>query len=45
MNEHDLIGMEAWLEAYHDVNVTGEARGAVGAGLGGAQQGGRRALG
>ncbi|KAM6455334.1 glycosylphosphatidylinositol anchor attachment 1 protein isoform 2-T2 [Liasis olivaceus] len=22
-NEHDLIGMEAWLEAYHDVNVTG----------------------
>lgn len=23
VNEHDLIGMEAWLEAYHDVNVTG----------------------
>uniref|UniRef100_A0ABM5GD52 Glycosylphosphatidylinositol anchor attachment 1 protein n=1 Tax=Pogona vitticeps TaxID=103695 RepID=A0ABM5GD52_9SAUR len=22
VNEHDLIGMEAWLEAYHDVNVT-----------------------
>ncbi|XP_038654636.1 glycosylphosphatidylinositol anchor attachment 1 protein [Scyliorhinus canicula] len=21
-NEHDMIGMEAWLEAYHDVNVT-----------------------
>ncbi|CAM9306546.1 unnamed protein product [Bubo scandiacus] len=25
VNEHDLLGMEAWLEAYHDVNVTGEA--------------------
>ena len=24
VNEHDLLGMEAWLEAYHDVNVTGE---------------------
>ncbi|KAG2458358.1 GPAA1 protein, partial [Polypterus senegalus] len=23
VNEHDLIGMEAWLEAYHDVNMTG----------------------
>ncbi|KAG8431690.1 hypothetical protein GDO86_020448, partial [Hymenochirus boettgeri] len=22
VNEHDLIGMEAWLESYHDVNVT-----------------------
>ncbi|XP_018426658.1 PREDICTED: glycosylphosphatidylinositol anchor attachment 1 protein [Nanorana parkeri] len=22
VNEHDLIGMEAWLEGYHDVNVT-----------------------
>uniref|UniRef100_A0A8C4UKP8 GPI-anchor transamidase component GPAA1 n=1 Tax=Falco tinnunculus TaxID=100819 RepID=A0A8C4UKP8_FALTI len=22
VNEHDLLGMEAWLEAYHDVNVT-----------------------
>ncbi|XP_064410060.1 glycosylphosphatidylinositol anchor attachment 1 protein isoform X1 [Latimeria chalumnae] len=22
VNEHDLIGMEAWLEAYHDVNLT-----------------------
>ncbi|XP_077209610.1 GPI-anchor transamidase component GPAA1 [Paroedura picta] len=22
VNEHDLIGMEAWLEAYHNVNVT-----------------------
>ncbi|XP_061463201.1 glycosylphosphatidylinositol anchor attachment 1 protein [Rhineura floridana] len=22
VNEHDLVGMEAWLEAYHDVNVT-----------------------
>ncbi|GCC20160.1 hypothetical protein chiPu_0018776 [Chiloscyllium punctatum] len=21
-NDHDMIGMEAWLEAYHDVNVT-----------------------
>lgn len=28
VNEHDLIGMEAWLEAYHDVNVTG--RGSAG---------------
>lgn len=25
VNEHDLLGMEAWLEAYHDVNITGEA--------------------
>ncbi|NWU46260.1 GPAA1 protein, partial [Dromas ardeola] len=25
VNEHDLLGMEAWLEAYHDVNLTGEA--------------------
>uniref|UniRef100_A0A8D0H1L0 Glycosylphosphatidylinositol anchor attachment 1 n=1 Tax=Sphenodon punctatus TaxID=8508 RepID=A0A8D0H1L0_SPHPU len=25
VNEHDLIGTEAWLEAYHDVNITGEA--------------------
>ncbi|NXI62075.1 GPAA1 protein, partial [Anseranas semipalmata] len=23
VNEHDLLGMEAWLEAYHDVNITG----------------------
>nr|XP_033790957.1 glycosylphosphatidylinositol anchor attachment 1 protein isoform X1 [Geotrypetes seraphini] len=23
VNEYDLIGMEAWLEAYHDVNITG----------------------
>ncbi|RXM29652.1 Glycosylphosphatidylinositol anchor attachment 1 protein [Acipenser ruthenus] len=23
VNEHDLIGTEAWLEAYHDVNMTG----------------------
>ncbi|XP_043923348.1 glycosylphosphatidylinositol anchor attachment 1 protein [Protopterus annectens] len=23
LTEHDLIGMEAWLEAYHDVNITG----------------------
>ncbi|NXN69239.1 GPAA1 protein, partial [Himantopus himantopus] len=22
VNEHDLLGMEAWLEAYHDVNLT-----------------------
>ncbi|XP_068789727.1 glycosylphosphatidylinositol anchor attachment 1 protein [Struthio camelus] len=22
VNEHDLLGMEAWLEAYHDVNIT-----------------------
>ncbi|XP_041424183.1 uncharacterized protein gfus.L isoform X2 [Xenopus laevis] len=22
VNEHDLLGMEAWLEGYHDVNVT-----------------------
>nr|XP_056710708.1 glycosylphosphatidylinositol anchor attachment 1 protein [Euleptes europaea] len=22
VNEHDLLGMEAWLEAYHDVNMT-----------------------
>ncbi|XP_065520254.1 glycosylphosphatidylinositol anchor attachment 1 protein isoform X2 [Lathamus discolor] len=22
VNEHDLVGMEAWLEAYHDVNIT-----------------------
>ncbi|XP_044309241.1 glycosylphosphatidylinositol anchor attachment 1 protein isoform X1 [Varanus komodoensis] len=22
VNEHDLIGMEAWLEAYHDINIT-----------------------
>ncbi|XP_048338624.1 glycosylphosphatidylinositol anchor attachment 1 protein isoform X3 [Sphaerodactylus townsendi] len=22
VNEHDLVGMQAWLEAYHDVNVT-----------------------
>lgn len=22
VNEHDLMGMEAWLEAYHDVNIT-----------------------
>uniref|UniRef100_A0A4W3H387 GPI-anchor transamidase component GPAA1 n=1 Tax=Callorhinchus milii TaxID=7868 RepID=A0A4W3H387_CALMI len=24
-NEHDMLGMEAWLEAYHDVNLTGMA--------------------
>lgn len=24
VTEHDLLGTEAWLEAYHDVNVTGE---------------------
>lgn len=23
MTEHDLLGTEAWLEAYHDINVTG----------------------
>ncbi|MBN3300421.1 GPAA1 protein, partial [Amia calva] len=23
VNEHDLIGMQAWLEGYHDVNTTG----------------------
>ncbi|NXF42332.1 GPAA1 protein, partial [Nyctibius bracteatus] len=23
VNEHDLLGMEAWLEGYHDVNLTG----------------------
>uniref|UniRef100_W5MR17 GPI-anchor transamidase component GPAA1 n=1 Tax=Lepisosteus oculatus TaxID=7918 RepID=W5MR17_LEPOC len=23
VNDHDLIGMEAWLEGYHDVNITG----------------------
>ncbi|XP_030300123.1 glycosylphosphatidylinositol anchor attachment 1 protein isoform X1 [Calypte anna] len=22
VNEHDLLGMEAWLEAYHDINLT-----------------------
>ncbi|NXY87309.1 GPAA1 protein, partial [Alcedo cyanopectus] len=22
VNEHDLLGMEAWLESYHDVNLT-----------------------
>ncbi|KAM9573719.1 glycosylphosphatidylinositol anchor attachment 1 protein [Guaruba guarouba] len=22
VNEHDLLGMEAWLQAYHDVNIT-----------------------
>ncbi|XP_062424568.1 glycosylphosphatidylinositol anchor attachment 1 protein [Rhea pennata] len=22
VNEHDLLGMEAWLEAYHDINIT-----------------------
>uniref|UniRef100_A0A8V5GU16 GPI-anchor transamidase component GPAA1 n=1 Tax=Melopsittacus undulatus TaxID=13146 RepID=A0A8V5GU16_MELUD len=24
INEHDLLGMEAWLEAYHDVNSSGQ---------------------
>uniref|UniRef100_A0A8B9ERM4 Glycosylphosphatidylinositol anchor attachment 1 protein n=1 Tax=Anser cygnoides TaxID=8845 RepID=A0A8B9ERM4_ANSCY len=34
VNEHDLLGMEAWLEAYHDVNVTGKAGEAGGRGPG-----------
>lgn len=24
VTEHDLLGTEAWLEAYHDINVTGK---------------------
>lgn len=24
VNEHDLIGMQAWLEGYHHTNTTGE---------------------
>lgn len=23
VNEHDLIGMQAWLEGYHHTNITG----------------------
>lgn len=26
VNEHDLIGMQAWLEGYHHTNITGELR-------------------
>ncbi|KAM6143044.1 glycosylphosphatidylinositol anchor attachment 1 protein [Phoenicopterus ruber ruber] len=37
VNEHDLLGMEAWLEAYHDVNVT-EVRSAGTPGRAGAIQ-------
>lgn len=24
VNEHDLIGMQAWLESYHHTNTTGD---------------------
>lgn len=24
VNEHDLIGMQAWLEGYHHTNTTGD---------------------
>ncbi|XP_056378849.1 glycosylphosphatidylinositol anchor attachment 1 protein [Hyla sarda] len=37
VNEHDLIGMEAWLEGYHDVNIT-EIRSSVMMGRAGAIQ-------
>ncbi|XP_053571948.1 glycosylphosphatidylinositol anchor attachment 1 protein [Bombina bombina] len=37
VNEHDLIGMEAWLEGYHDVNVT-EVKSSVMVGRAGAIQ-------
>ncbi|XP_048338623.1 glycosylphosphatidylinositol anchor attachment 1 protein isoform X2 [Sphaerodactylus townsendi] len=30
VNEHDLVGMQAWLEAYHDVNVTVQSSGMLG---------------
>uniref|UniRef100_A0A8B9SV18 GPI-anchor transamidase component GPAA1 n=1 Tax=Anas platyrhynchos TaxID=8839 RepID=A0A8B9SV18_ANAPL len=38
VNEHDLLGMEAWLEAYHDVNVTGKVRSSGALGRAGAIQ-------
>uniref|UniRef100_A0A8C3CRX3 GPI-anchor transamidase component GPAA1 n=1 Tax=Cairina moschata TaxID=8855 RepID=A0A8C3CRX3_CAIMO len=38
VNEHDLLGMEAWLEAYHDVNVTGKMQSSGALGRAGAIQ-------